>query len=158
MVAVAVEISKGIKTGMETSANKTSIAKIVPAIGLLKTAAIPEAAPHASKRIFSLLPNFMKPPIFEPMADPVITMGASNPAEPPNPIVSPLVSMCEYIFDFSIIPDLFTIEKMIPESPFSNFPLKNSRIIKIVRIIPASGEMIYIRDVLDQVIRWSDTA
>ncbi len=44
----------GMKADTDTSANNTSMANSTPAIGALKTAAIPEAAPQASRMVRSL--------------------------------------------------------------------------------------------------------
>jgi len=56
MVAVAVEISRGMKRGTERSISSTSTAKTTPAIGLLKIAAIPDAE-QDQKRIVPHLPD-----------------------------------------------------------------------------------------------------
>jgi hypothetical protein len=50
----AAEIMRGIRAAALISVNKTSTAKRTPAIGELKAAAIPAAAPHASKMVRSL--------------------------------------------------------------------------------------------------------
>jgi hypothetical protein len=46
----------------------------------------------------------------EPIADPVITIGASNPAEPPKPTVTPLVIMWDYILLLSTFEEFLEIE------------------------------------------------
>jgi hypothetical protein len=50
----AEEIISGMKAEAVTSASSTSMAKSTPAIGELKAAAIPAAAPHASSIVLSL--------------------------------------------------------------------------------------------------------
>ena len=66
----------------------TSIEKMAAAIGALKVAAIPPAAPQVtSVRTFSEVSRLHWPTV-EPIADPICTIGPSRPAAPPNPIVS----------------------------------------------------------------------
>ena len=42
----------------------------------------------------------------DPIAEPVTTIGASNPAEPPKPTVKALVNMFEYILVLRMMEDL----------------------------------------------------
>ena len=65
-----------------------SEAKKTPPIGALKVAAIPPAAPQATRvfRWLSWTPR--KRPKVEPQAEPIWTMGPSRPTEPPDPIES----------------------------------------------------------------------
>jgi hypothetical protein len=88
----------------------TSIANNTPAIGALKIADIPAAAPLANNNALSSIANLKYRAILEPIAEPVATIGASNPAEPPNPIVSELEKMCPYVWLRSIMDDLLLIE------------------------------------------------
>ena len=140
---VAVDIRSGMKSGMVISVSNTSTAKITPAMGQLKTAAIPEAAPQARSNTLSLSPNPSRVATLEPMAEPVITMGASRPALPPKPTVIPLVMICEYILFFSTRPDRRMTEKRMLPRPFSSFPLKNTLTTKTVRRIPMTGNTRY---------------
>ena len=55
--AVADEIRIGTTTGSGMSTSKISSAKMTPAIGALKMAEIPAAAPQASRRILSFVPK-----------------------------------------------------------------------------------------------------
>jgi len=64
--------------------------------------------------------------MFDPMAAPVITIGAFNPDEPPNPTVIPMVIIWAYVFSFSILDDFLDIEKRMLPKPFSNLPLNRS--------------------------------
>ena len=67
--------------------NTISVANITPAIGALKVAAIPPAAPAAISS-FILFPETLKScPIREPMLPPIWAIGPSTPAEPPEPMV-----------------------------------------------------------------------
>ena len=143
MMEVAVDMSRGMNRGMVISVSNTSIAKITPAMGQLKTAAIPDAAPHARSKTRSLSPNPSRVAMLEPMAEPVMTMGASSPALPPNPIVIPLVTMCEYILFFSTRPDRRTMEKRMLPRPFSIIPLKNTLTTNTVSRIPMTGNNRY---------------
>lgn len=143
MIDVAVDISRGMKRGMVISVSNTSIANMTPAIGQLKTAAIPEAAPQARSSTLSLSPKPSCVAMFDPMAEPVMTIGASKPALPPKPTVIPLVIMCEYILFLSTRPDLRTIEKRMLPSPFSIFPLKKILTTITVSRIPMTGNRKY---------------
>ncbi len=68
------------------SARISSIAKNTPAKGALKVAAIPPAAPHATRTRIrpSGTPNTR--PTVDPNADPIWTIGPSRPTEPPPPM------------------------------------------------------------------------
>ena len=67
----------------------------MPAIGALKTAAIPAAAPQPNNKMRSLYPHCNAAAILLPIAEPVTTIGPSKPAEPPKPTVKALVITCE---------------------------------------------------------------
>jgi len=95
MVAVADAISKGMKEATVSSGSNTSKAKMTPAMGLLKTAEMPAAAPHAMKRLRKRGWARSSLATLEPIAEPVSTMGASRPAEPPKLTVSALDTMWE---------------------------------------------------------------
>ena len=65
----------------------SSRAKKTPAIGALKVAAMPPAAPQAtSSRVLSAAWRVSWPRP-EPIAEPIWTIGPSRPTEPPAPIV-----------------------------------------------------------------------
>ena len=81
----------GINAEILTSVNTTSIANKTPAIGALKAAPIPAATPQAKSKILSFCDSLYFCAKLEPKAAPVITIGLSNPAEPPKPTVSELV-------------------------------------------------------------------
>lgn len=66
----------------------TSIEKIAPAIGALKVAAMPPAAPQVTSVRTRCGVSLLHWPTAEPMADPICTIGPSRPAVPPKPIVS----------------------------------------------------------------------
>ncbi len=76
----------GPKVPIVNSPRMTSSANIAPAIGALKVAAIPAAAPHPT-RFRIRFPETLKIwPRVEPMADPIWTMGPSLPTDPPVPM------------------------------------------------------------------------
>jgi hypothetical protein len=66
------------------------MAKTIPAIGALKMEDIAPAAPQPTKvtRCRSFNEKYLA--MFEPMAAPLITTGASGPADPPLPMVRQL--------------------------------------------------------------------
>ena len=55
-------------------------------MGALKVAAIPAAAPQATKIRRRAADIFTSLPMAEPMAEPICTIGPSRPTEPPEPI------------------------------------------------------------------------
>lgn len=83
-----------MKNGILKSSSNTSNAKTIPAIGLLKIAAIPLAAPQARSKVVSLYDSLRSRPVLDPIALPVATIGASRPTEPPIATVTAEVSMC----------------------------------------------------------------
>ena len=66
----------------------SSRAKKTPAIGALKVAAMPPAAPHATSSRISWPATFVSCPIPDPIAEPIWTIGPSRPTEPPAPMQS----------------------------------------------------------------------
>ena len=74
---------------MVRSTISTSRVNTRPAMGALKMPAMAAAAPHPTRSISVLLSILNSWPRLLPMADPVSTMGASAPTEPPKPMVSP---------------------------------------------------------------------
>ena len=73
-----------LKSTISTSSVNTS-----PAIGALKIPAMAAEAPQPTNRIMAFLSMRKICPRFEPMAEPVSTIGASAPTEPPKPMVIP---------------------------------------------------------------------
>ena len=66
----------------------SSIAKNTPASGALKVAAIPPAAPQATRtRIRGSATRTTRPRV-DPSAEPICTMGPSRPTDPPPPMHS----------------------------------------------------------------------
>ena len=86
-VAVTLETSMGRSEAMLKSTISTSSVNTSPAIGALKIPAIAAAAPHPTSSIKVLLSILNSLPRLEPMAEPVRTIGASAPTEPPKPMV-----------------------------------------------------------------------
>ena len=79
--------NSGISECRVISIINTSIAKTIPAIGVLNIALTPAADPQASNKVTSLYSSFNILPKFEPKALPELIIGDSNPTEPPNPAV-----------------------------------------------------------------------
>ena len=78
----------GVKVRREKSRRMISMTKKTPAMGALKTEAMPAAAPHPSNVVAC---SRVMPRIWareEPITDPIWTMGPSAPAEPPEPMVA----------------------------------------------------------------------
>ena len=90
VAAVTLEMSRGSNDDIVRSIISTSITNTRPVIGALK---IPDTAPAAPQPISSIITFFSilkSRPRFEPIAEPVITIGDSAPTEPPKPMVIPL--------------------------------------------------------------------
>ena len=86
-VAVTEAIKIGSREAMVRSTIKISKVKTKPAIGALKMPETAAVAPQPTNSINvrrSMLNNLPK---LLPIAEPVKTIGASAPTEPPNPIV-----------------------------------------------------------------------
>ena len=75
---------------MVRSIINTSSTNTKPAIGALKMPETAPAAPHPTRSISVRCSNRKMLPKFEPMAEPVSTIGASAPTEPPKPMVMAL--------------------------------------------------------------------
>ena len=87
-VAVTEEMSNGATDVMVRSIISTSSVKTRPAIGAWK---IPPTAPAAPQPIMSIMVFWSRRKSLArllPMAEPVSTIGASAPTEPPKPMVS----------------------------------------------------------------------
>ena len=87
-VATTAAITIGLNCATAKSPTITSAAKIAPAIGALKVAARPAAAPQPTS-VRSWRPGTRSAcPIAEPSTAPICTIGPSCPAEPPEPSVT----------------------------------------------------------------------
>ena len=93
IVAVTELTKRGTRELIVRSSISTSSVKTNPANGALNMAAIPADAPHPTIRITDLESIRKKRPRLDPMAAPVITMGASAPTDPPKPMVILLATM-----------------------------------------------------------------
>ncbi|MPM89749.1 hypothetical protein SDC9_136861 [bioreactor metagenome] len=71
--------------------------KTSPAIGALKIPDMAPAAPHPTSNINVRCSILKRLPKLEPIADPVKTIGASAPTEPPKPIVIALAIVDDQI-------------------------------------------------------------
>ena len=90
-------INNGMIEVRVRSSINTSSEKIRAAMGALKMPAIAPVAPQAIKSTVVLKFSRKSWLIFEPIAAPVDTIGASIPTEPPNPPVNVHAIMDEYI-------------------------------------------------------------
>ena len=86
-VAVTAAVRMGRSDAMLRSTISTSSVNTSPAIGALKMPAMAAAAPHPTSSISVFLSIRKYCPRLEPMAEPVSTIGASAPTDPPNPMV-----------------------------------------------------------------------
>ena len=97
MAAVTDEMISGITETVVRSSMSTSRVKSMPAMGALKMPAMPAAAPQPT-RIIRIRGDILKScPRFEPIADPVATIGPSAPTAPPKPMVMELAITEEYM-------------------------------------------------------------
>ena len=86
-VAVTHEMSIGSRDPIVRSIINTSIVKTRPAIGALKMPAMAADAPQPTSMKIVLLSSLKRCARVLPIAEPVRTIGASAPTEPPKPIV-----------------------------------------------------------------------
>ena len=110
-------INSGIKEAVVKSIINTSIANTIAAIGALKMAAIAPVAPQANNNIRDRVSSLNKLEMLEPIAEPVYTMGASNPTEPPNPTVRVLAIRDVHVLCLSIFPLFCDIDHKIRDTP-----------------------------------------
>jgi hypothetical protein len=85
-VATTEEITIGPSCATAKLPTMISAANRAPAMGALKVAATPAAAPQPTIVRSWLAGTRSSWPIEEPSADPIWTMGPSRPTEPPDPI------------------------------------------------------------------------
>lgn len=78
IVAKTLEITRGTKDLVLSSLSMISTANITPAMGVLKEAASPPAAPQASKIFTPFVGSFSQPANMDPAAAPICTMGPSR--------------------------------------------------------------------------------
>ena len=82
---------------MVRSIISTSSVKTSPAMGALKMPATAPAAPQPTSSISVWCSILKRLPRLEPIADPVSTIGASAPTEPPKPMVMELAMMDDHV-------------------------------------------------------------
>ena len=82
------EVNSTSRNWVWTRPISTSIEKIAAPMGALNVAAMPPAAPHVTRVRTLLRLNLVQPPIADPIAEPICTIGPSRPAAPPKPMVS----------------------------------------------------------------------
>ena len=86
-MAVTDAMRRGTIDVIVRSISNTSITKATPAIGALKMPPTAPAAPQPTRSISVRWSSLKNCPRLEPMAEPVKTIGASAPTEPPKPMV-----------------------------------------------------------------------
>ena len=82
---------------MVRSIINTSKVNTNPAIGALKIPPMAPAAPHPTSNINVRCSILNILPRFDPIADPVSTIGASAPTDPPKPMVMALAMVDDQI-------------------------------------------------------------
>ena len=89
------DTTMGASVRAEKSRSTTSMAKKIPVSGAANTAESPAAAPQPSSVL--VVPGVGRPTrraAFEPTVAPMVTMGPSGPALPPETMVSVAASHC----------------------------------------------------------------
>ena len=107
----------GAKEPILKSPRMISRAKTAPAIGVLKAAAIPPAAPHAARRRSRIVEAPRSCPNAEPRAAPICTIGPSRPTEPPVPIVRADAAVFTRATRGRIFPPFRAIDSMTSGTP-----------------------------------------
>jgi len=97
VVAVRDVTNNGRIEDMARSSSNTSMTNNIPAMGALNIPAMAPAAPQPTSNIKLRCSRWKNLPRLDPMADPVSTIGASAPTDPPNPMVSELAMSDEYM-------------------------------------------------------------
>ncbi len=97
-------INKGTSETRVRSKLNTSTANIIAAIGALKIADIAPAAaaPKSIILVLEFMWNILA--MFDPIAEPVATVGPSSPTDPPKPTVSGAVIIDPHIWKRRITP------------------------------------------------------
>ena len=98
------EMRSGMAAVIEMSNISISRTNSIPAMGALKMPAIAPAAPQPSRRMMFLCFRWNHCPMLEPMALPVVAIGASSPTEPPNATVMVEAMMELYMLCRGIFP------------------------------------------------------
>ena len=116
-VPVAAEISRGSRAALVRSSISTSMAKTMAMIGALKMAATAAVEPQASSKVVDLALRLKSCARLEPMAEPVSTIGASSPTEPPKPTVNVLATIDEYMLCLRSFPSLLKMDFSTMDTP-----------------------------------------
>ena len=139
VAAVTDAISKGNSEFIVRSSIITSMVKTTPAIGALKIPATAPAAPHPTSNMSVLCGILNILPKFEPMAEPVSTIGASAPTDPPKPMVMELAIKLDHVLCRLMCPSLREMAYRIFVTPWLMSSLTNLRMNKPVRAMPITG-------------------
>lgn len=142
-VPVAAETKSGKIDAAVKSIIKTSIANTMAATGALNTAAIAAVQPQAKSSVVFLAFKLNNLDKLDPIADPVSTMGASNPTDPPNPTVNELATMEEYILWLLNLPLLLEIDFKTILTPWLILSLMILDTKNMVNNMPINGKARY---------------
>ena len=96
------------------------MAKATPAMGALKVAAIPAAAPQATRFFMRSSERWRIWPVTEPRVDPTWTMGPSRPAEPPVPMHKAEARIFAIATRGRILPPRRTRASLVPSRAFAS--------------------------------------
>ena len=116
-VAATEEITIGLNAARPKSPRMISRANMEPAMGALKVAAMPAAAPQPTRVLIRSAEILSIWPMLEPIADPIWTMGPSLPTEPPVPIHTADTRHLTKTTRFLIIPLLRVTASMTSGTP-----------------------------------------
>ena len=139
VAAVTAEISRGSKEDMVKSIISTSKVNTSPAIGALKIPAMAPAAPQPTSSINVRCSILNTLPRLEPIAEPVSTIGASAPTDPPNPMVMALAIVDDQILCRLIRPCLREMAYRILVTPWLISSFTILRTNQPARKIPTTG-------------------
>ncbi|MCZ7585120.1 MAG: hypothetical protein M5R36_18315 [Deltaproteobacteria bacterium] len=118
MVATTLDSTSADIAPMAKSARMISMAKNMPAIGALKTAAMPPAAPHATSRRICSGPRRRSWPTPDPNDAPICAIGPSDPRLMPVPIEMALVTVFTAATRLRITPPLRATASITSGTPW----------------------------------------
>ena len=138
-VAVMAVTISGTIEAMVRSSIRTSRVNSTPVMGALKMPATAPVAPQPTNNISFFWSRRNSLPKFEPIAEPVRTIGASAPTEPPNPMVSELATTDDHMLCAFMIALLREMAYMIFVTPWlmSSFTIYLTK--ELARNIPTIG-------------------
>ena len=138
-VADTVDISSGRMEVIEMLNRSISKVKSTPAKGALKMPATAPAAPQPKRMVMFLYDRPIFLAMFEPMAAPVYTIGASAPTEPPKPMVTELARMDDHMLCGRILDSFFDTARSTFVTPCPILSLMTYLTKSIASSIPMPG-------------------